>query len=99
MSGKTFEAAWPNWREELAREYRAAAELSAAHFAEGYKPTDADLAELRTSAELQFLRAIGPRMKKQMGSRLVEEACTIAGQAFADRLVELFGVTTLTMKH
>jgi hypothetical protein len=99
MSGKTFEAVWPNWRNELAREYRNAAELSAAHFAKGWSPTDADLAELRTSTEIQFLKAIGPVMKKQMGSRLVEEACLVASQAFVDRLLELFGVSTLTMKH
>jgi hypothetical protein len=99
MIAKTFEAVFPNWREELALQYRAAAQLSAADFADGYKPTDADLAELRTSTEIQFLKAIGPAMKKEMGSRLIEEACSIAGQAFVDRLLELLSVTTPSMKH
>jgi hypothetical protein len=99
MSAKTFEAVFPNWREELALQYRAAAQASAEDFADGYKPTNADLAELRTRTELNFLKAIGPAMKKEMGSHLVEEACCIASQAFVERLVELLSVTTLNIRQ
>lgn len=99
MSRKTFEAVFPDWREELALQYRAAAGVTADDFPEGFKPTAAELAKLRVLSEIEFLNAIGPAMKKEMGSQLLEEACCIAWQAFVERLLELCGVTTISLKH
>lgn len=99
MSKKTFQAVFPLWREELALQYRAAAGVTVDGLPRGYKPTAVELAELRAMSEIQFLEAIGPAMKKEMGSQLLEEACCIAGQAFVERLLELCGVTTISMKH